>query len=306
MKTFPQQSSRLIRFSLRAMVLGGVVCLLLMTGRLEAADTTATVAEVSESTPKAKLFDRATAPAITSLSEGGFQETPEFEDDFGPGWEENQSGWRVATWKQNGTQMSKERSRTDGQGHLVQTVLAGEPFQGGSMQSNREFGYGRWIARVKPSAVPGLLNSIFTKDWDDLKTPGDEHDGKKAEVDFEFVTHTFGGGKGEVHLALHLKDHTPLWHLDIPLDFDPSQDFHEWGFDILPDRVVWHVDGKVVHTWLYTKEYFVDPDYEFFFNSWTRVKWLKGPPAKDADYLIDWVKFYPYQGKQAKVTSLEP
>jgi beta-glucanase (GH16 family) len=199
--------------------------------------------------------------------------------------------------------MSRDRCRIDGQGHLVQTVLAGEPFQGGSIQSKREFGYGRWVARVKPSSVPGVLNSIFTKDWDDLKTPGDEHDGKKAEVDFEFVTHTFGGGKGEAHLAIHLKGHTPLWHLDIPLDFDPSQDFHEWGFDILPDRVVWHVDGKVVHTWLYTDEHFVDPDYEFFFNSWSRAKWLKGPPATDADYLIDWVKFYPFKADGAAPTA---
>jgi beta-glucanase (GH16 family) len=46
--------------------------------------------------------------------------------------------------------------------------------------------------------------------------------------------------------------------------------FNVWGFDILPDRVVWHVNGKVIHTWLYTDEHYVDPAYEMLFNSWTR------------------------------------
>jgi beta-glucanase (GH16 family) len=259
------------------------------------AQTTGTITAVSESTPKAVPFFSAQAPALPSLSEGGFASVPAFEDHFEAGWEGSQKSWRVATWKQNGALMSPERCRTDGKGHLVQTVLAGEPFQGGSLQSNREFGWGRWVARVKPSAVPGLLNSIFSKDWDDLKTPADQHDGKKAEVDIEFVTHTFGPGRGEVHLAIHLAVKHPLWHLDIPLDFNPSDDFHEWGFDILPDRVVWHVNGKILHTWKYTKEYYVDPDYEFFFNSWTSKKWLKGPPQEPGEYLIDWVKFYPLQ-----------
>ena len=268
-------------------------CLATVLPTKAAEPTVEQVAAVSASTPKAQLFRAQDAPAIPTLEAGGFSATPSFQDDFSPGWEGEQTSWRVATWKQNGTQMAPERCRTNGEGMLVQTVLAGEPFRGGSMQTNREFGYGRWVARVKPSAVPGLINSIFTKDWDNLKTPEDQHDGGKAEVDFEFVTHTFGPGRGEVHLAIHLKDHTPLWHLDYPLEFDPSADFHEWGFDILPDRVVWHVDGKVLHTWNYTKEHRIDPEYEFFFNSWTRVKWLKGPPEKDGQYLVDWVKFYP-------------
>lgn len=37
----------------------------------------------------------------------------------------------------------------------------------------------------------------------------------------------------------------------------------------------------------------ISPNFDFFLNSWTKIKWLKGPPAKDGDYLVDWVKFYP-------------
>lgn len=264
----------------------------------EATDVTAKIAEASGRTPKAPPWFFEKAKPLPSLEEAGMAAEPAFSDHFGTGWSPANHGWRVATWQQNGTLMSPERCAVDAEGHLVQTVLAGEPPRGGSMQTDREFGWGRWVARVKPSAVPGLLNSIFTKDWDDLTTPV-EHDGRKAEVDIEFVTHSFGPGKGEVHLAIHLAKHHPLWDLDIPVDFNPSDGFREWGFDILPDRVVWHMDGKILHEWSYTPEHRVDPGYEFFFNSWTRKKWLKGPPAANAHYLIDWVKFFPLENQPA-------
>lgn len=257
-------------------------------------DVTDQIARQSEGTPKGAAFSLKTAPAIPSLREGGFAERPEFEDRFDPGWP-GQTQWQVATWKQNGTEMSPERCRVDADGFLVQTVLPGEPFRGGSLQTRREFGYGRWVARLKPSSVPGVLNSMFTKDWDNLKTeaPGD---GGKSEVDIELLSHTFRPGRGEVHLAIHLQGRPNLWSEDVPLDFNPSDDFHEWGFDILPDRVVWHVDGRFLREWRYTEEHRVDPDYEFFFNSWTRQKWIKGPPAEKADYRVDWVRFHPWRG----------
>jgi beta-glucanase (GH16 family) len=235
----------------------------------------------------------ARADSIAKTNVPAFALTPAFADDFLPGWETNQCSWRIATWKQNGTAMSLERCRTDGQGMLVQTVLPGEPSRGGSLQTNREFPYGRWVARLKPSSVPGVNNSMFTKDWDDLTTPNDEHDGNKAEVDIEFLTSTFGTGRGKVHLAIHLKDKPRFFEKEADLNFNPSDAFHVWGFDVLPDRVVWHVDGKELHTWMIPPGITIEPAYEFFFNSWTMVKWIEGPPKEAAQYLIDWVKFYP-------------
>lgn len=249
----------------------------------------ATLSAVEHSKP----FILSKAVPLPTLAAAGLAAEPTFADDFAPGWPKQQGLWRVATWKQNGNQMGPERCRVDANGILVQTVLAGKPFQGGSVQGKREFGYGRWIARVKPSAVPGVLNSIFTKDWDDLKTAKPDNDGKMGEVDIEFLSHTFAPGKGQVHLAIHLKDRHNLWVRDVPLDFNPAEAFHDWGFDILPDRVVWHVDGRIIETWTHTPEFRIDPDYEFFFNSWTAEKWIKGPPAQTAEYRIDWVRFHP-------------
>jgi len=251
--------------------------------------------EAAKKTLNLPAFDSESAESAPSLKEGGFAEEPAFMDDFNPDWERTQKDWQVANWLQNGTQMARSRCRTNEDGYLVQTVLPGEPYRGGSLQTTREFGYGRWLARVKPSSVSGSLHSIFTKDWDDLETEV-PHDGRKAEVDIEFLTYTFRKDRGQVHLAIHLLNHRPLWHADVDLDFNPSAAFNVWGFDILPDRVVWHVNGKIIHTWMYTDEYYIDPDYEMMFNSWTRDIWIKGPPSENADYLIDWVKFHPYEG----------
>jgi len=238
--------------------------------------------------------DSAHVPGYPTIAEVGLGQEPAFEDDFEPDWEDVQTAWRVATWLQNGTQMSPERCRTDGEGHMVQTVLAGgPPYYGGSMETVGEYGWGRWVARVRPSPVFGVLNSMFIKDWDNRQTPEQNGDGTKAEIDFEFLSHSYGPGYGEVHIAVHFSDAKPLFAMDIPLDFNPSDAFHEWGFDILPDRIVWHVDGKFLHEWIYTDTHAMNENYEFFFNSWTKPTWILGPPAKDAHYHIDWVRFYP-------------
>jgi len=250
-----------------------------------------------------KKPDEAKKPADTkkagakdpkSYGGGKFADEPAFEDDFLPGWEKTQKAWRVATWKQNGTQMSPERCATDGQGFMVQTVLAGEPFQGGSMETKGEWGYGRWVGRLKPSSVPGILNSFFTDDWDDKTTADSDKDGTKFEVDIEFLTYTFGKGKGQVHLALHGWGKKNVFVKEAELDFNPSDDYHVYGFDILPDGITWYADGKEIGAYKCPEGQTVpDIKHEFFMNSWTSAKWIKGPPAAEGKYSIDWVRYYP-------------
>ena len=225
---------------------------------------------------------------------GPFLATPLLEDTFEPDWEDTQTAWRRASWMQNGTQMSPDRCETNEEGLLEQTVLAGEPYSGGSMQSSAEYLYGRWVGRLKPSSVPGALNSMFTMDWDDLDTPDTDGDGTHQEIDIEFLTYTFGDGVGEVHFAVHRPDYSNYFVDDVALDFDPSAAFHEWGFDILPDRVEWHVDGDVLASFVYDETLSITGAYEMFFNSWTAESWINGPPETSAVYQIDWVRFYPY------------
>ncbi|MFW6155353.1 MAG: family 16 glycosylhydrolase [Planctomycetota bacterium] len=218
---------------------------------------------------------------------------PTFVDDFKPGWSSNHPHWRVASWVQNGTQMARERCVDNGEGFLVQTVLAGEPYRGGSMQSTAEYPYGTWQARLRPSPVPGVLNSMFTKDWDDMTTPESDSDGTGFEVDIEFLTYTFGPDTGKVHLAIHAPGHTNYFVRDVQLEFNPSDDFHVWGFDIHPEKVVWHVDGEVLATFNKPSWMTIPTNYEMFFNAWTKDVWIHGPAAQDAHYYIDWVAFTP-------------
>lgn len=224
-----------------------------------------------------------------------FEVSPTVEDTFDIGWSESQTLWRRASWMQNGTQMSAERCAENADGFLEQTVLAGEPFSGGSMQSRSEYGYGRWVARLKPSSVPGALNSMFTMDWDDMTTAETDGDGSHEEIDIEFLTYTFGAKSGSVHFAVHAPPLSNYFVDDVALDFNPSDEFHEWGFDVLPDRIVWHVDGNELATFIYDDTVTITGLYELFFNSWTKESWINGPPSENAVYQIDWVRFYPFR-----------
>jgi beta-glucanase (GH16 family) len=264
-------------------------------------------ADETKKPDEAKKSDEAKKPADTkkpgakdpkSYGGGKFAKEPTFEDDFLPGWEKNQKAWSVATWMQNKTQMAPERCATDGQGLLVQTVKAGDPALGGSLESKGEWRYGRWVGRIKPAAVGGALNSFFTIDWDDHTTEA-KNDGTKLEIDIEFVTANFGPGKGQVEFAVHHLGDKKSFGKVVDLDFNPSDDFHVWGFDILPDGITWHVDGKVLHEYKCPAgETIPDIRHELFMNSWTAQKWVKGPPKADAKYYIDWVKFYPMVEKK--------
>ena len=208
----------------------------------------------------------------------------EFDD---PDWEQNNGTtfWQQASWMQNGTQMDPERCQANN-GFLELTVLPGQPYRGGSIQTrNDKWSYGRWEASLKPSPVRGVLNSMFTNDWN----------GKTyEEADIEFLTYTFGKDKGSVHLALHEEGKTNYWWEEVPLSFNPSDTFHVWAIQILPDSVSWYVDGDLLRTFVYNEEFALMAPYQFFFNAWTKDEWINGPPAVTATYQIDWVKFYSY------------
>lgn len=201
--------------------------------------------------------------------------------------------WIRATWTMNSSLMGEERAAPDGN-FMNLTVTAGSPFQGGCIQTREEYQYGKWVARLKPSSVAGVVNAMFTNDWDDENTSADNSDGTHEEIDIEFLPYTFTGDNGQVHLALHNRESSNIFNKDIELGFDPSTDFHEWGFEIYQDSLRWLVDDKILASYVYDNEFRVTSTYTFFFNAWTNSStWVKGPPSQDALYQIDWVRFYP-------------
>ncbi|GEM_PF-1241542 len=213
-----------------------------------------------------------------------------FFDDF-EGDQIDSSKWQVATWTEHGGQTGRDRTYVeDGKLHLVFINDSEEGYLSAAIQTWDTFLYGRWEARLKPSDVPGVLNSMYTIDWDG-------GDGTRQEVDIEFLTYTFGDDSGEVHLAVHAAN-LDSWDSNIVLDFNPSDDFHVWGFDITPEYIQWFVDEQVLYTYYYDeKPVTVDTPYQLKFNVWSQHNWIQGPPEADVEtvYQIDWIRFTPAQ-----------
>jgi hypothetical protein len=208
--------------------------------------------------------------------------------------------WQVATWEEHGGQTGVERCfAKDGYLHLVfiYDSKSGK-YLNSAIQTVNEFLYGKWEIRAKPSAIPGILNSIYTIDWNNSADNSSSDNGTKQEVDIEFLTYTFGDSTGEVHFAVHAAGKTSFnMNPDIRLSFNPSADFHIWGFEITPEQIQWFVDDEILYTYIYSEnDISITAPYQFKLNTWTAEQWINGPPEPDIEclYLIDWIKFTPF------------
>ncbi len=110
-------------------------------------------------------------------------------DDFN-GENVNSEVWQVAGWVEHGGQTSPERCYAkNGILNMVFINSSEQGFLSSAIQTWSEYGFGRWEARIKPSSVPGVLNSLYTIDWYDV--PGDS-DGTKQEIDIRVQSNSLG------------------------------------------------------------------------------------------------------------------
>ena len=247
-----------------------------------------------DSPPTGNIGGESTGPPAPPSPDGA-----SFFDDFDAA-EVDDSVWKVADWVEHGGQTSPERCYLEN-GHLKMVFIndSTHGYLSSAIQTRKEFLYGRWEARLKPSSVPGVLNSMYTIDWDDISNAGSTSDGTKQEIDIEFLTYSFTGNDGRVHYAVHASGlPSTATKPDILLGFDPSADFHVWGFDITPDKIEWFVDDRVLWAYVYAeKAIVIDAHYMLKFNVWSMERWINGPPVPNTEnvYLIDWVRFIPYE-----------
>ncbi len=237
----------------------------------------------------AALFTAATAAsaAAGAPDPGRF----DFFDDFTAGLD-RWNTWRVATWSEHNMQTGHDRTFVeDDKLNLVFVNDSQQGWLGAAIQTRKEdFGYGRWEASLKPSDVPGVLNSMYTIDWGDGSA---NH--TRQEIDIEFLTHTFDDEyPGEVWIALHARGRDSLWFSQ-PLDINPSEQFNTWGWDIRPTHIDYLLNGQVIYTYVYAEnDITFDAPYMLKFNVWTSEGWwIQGPPPPDVEtiYQIDWVGF---------------
>lgn len=218
---------------------------------------------------------------------------PVFEENFD---KIDNTVWEVAGWVEESKTSPTRCTVSEGILNMIfKYDLATNSNLGSAIQTRKTFLYGRWEYRAKPSSIKGVLNSFYTIDW------GDKGSGTRQEIDIEFLTFQFGAGKGQVHCAVHAAgkksfDTKP----DVELGFNPSEDFHIYGFEITPEKIEWFADKKVICSYTYQGNGIkIDSPYMLKMNFWSNKNWIKGPPQKDVDclYQVDWIKFYPYKGK---------
>ena len=104
-------------------------------------------------------------------------------------------------------------------------------YAGAEYRTQARYSYGYYSVSMKAAKCSGVISSFFTHTgwpWDeiDIEFLGDD----TTRVQFNY----YKSGKG---------GHEYLYELD----FDASENFHEYGFDWQPDAITWYVDGTPVY-----------------------------------------------------------
>ena len=206
--------------------------------------------------------------------------------------------WQILSGGEHGAQGSKDLSYTkDGFLHLEFLNDPDRGLFGSAIQTRDEFLYGKWEARIKASNAPGVLNSVYTIDWNNTADPSSNNNGTRQEIDIELLNKSFTEAKGEVHFAVHATGKKSYnSNPDFKLDFNPSAGFHVFGFEITPEYIEWFVDGKSMDQYIYSEnDIKIDAPYMLKMNNRTGIGWVGGPPSigTKAIYLIDWIRFTP-------------
>jgi beta-glucanase (GH16 family) len=171
----------------------------------------------------------------------------------------------------------------DGGQHALTLSVAAGMKRGSEIQTMAKpgYSYGYYEVRMRVTDVPGVCASFF---W--IEAPGYG----PREWDFEFLTNEHwitSENQGVVHLTLHPSNAA----VALPLPFNPSKEFHRYGFLWKPGVIVFTVDGKAVHTF---NEADLDSTAGGFImaNTWTgNPDWGGGPPSKQAGTVYEWIKY---------------
>ncbi len=188
----------------------------------------------------------------------------------------------------------------------------GKPAGGAEVIHKIPRGFGSYRARLKVSPgtwngniySPGVCNGFYVIS-------------DQVEIDMEFLSiqQARPAGTGQLEIVIHdytfIKGNRLSYHKAIPIPwFDPSKDFHVYGFDWYPGYVNFYVDGRMVHQvksgvkgWINVSPWWgpitlpgagnVHPG-TLRLNNWTDLLgWCGPPPARKMDFVVDWVSFSP-------------
>ncbi|KKA27366.1 hypothetical protein TD95_004925 [Thielaviopsis punctulata] len=148
------------------------------------------------------------------------------------------------------------------------------------MDSKRnDVGYGSFRVGLKLSREPGTCAAFF---W--------YHD-DAHEIDIEFLSREFDAAHSifPLHFVVHSLV-SPI-HLQANLSFDPTTAFHEYRFDYIPGHILFYVDGMLIGRATQREEM---KRGVLVVQHWSNgnVQWTAGPPERDADMAVSYVKAY--------------
>lgn len=167
---------------------------------------------------------------------------------------------------------------------LTRRPVRGKPYACAEYQSRKHYGFGTYAARLRAAHGDGVITSLmsytgqpFRDQWDEIKLAVFGEDPTRLRIGY-FV-------KGAFHEAAV-----------VDLGFDASAGFHDYGFDWQPERIVFTVDGKPVHTQTGTRDELPQSPgklYVQLVNGDGQQPWLKpfSDPGHPITAEVDWLRF---------------
>jgi len=214
--------------------------------------------------------------------------------------------WEIANWSNGGIFNCTWRpSNIKFENGFMKLILnnagcpsscKGMPYASGEYRTQREtFSYGYYEVRMKAASGEGLVAGTF------FTYRGKYGERSHDEIDFEFL------GKNPRMVQLNFYTEGRGVHdehkKDIFLNFDASQEFHNYGFKLAPNSLTWYIDGRAVHTATAAPgEKLPYRPMKIMANFWPGssqsdiVAWLGGIfkyPGRPLQVEYDWIKFSP-------------
>jgi endo-1,3-1,4-beta-glycanase ExoK len=146
-------------------------------------------------------------------------------------------GWSNGDWMSGTWEREQVQETADGLAFTVQKSEPGapKPYKNAEMRSKPTYKYGYFEVRMRVPRGSGLITGFFTFSLG-------EGPRKWQELDVEIL----GRDTRKVEMNIHHSGKTDTRTL--PLGFDAADGFHTYGIEWRRDRVLWYMDGKLIHS----------------------------------------------------------
>jgi len=174
----------------------------------------------------------------------------------------------------------------------VTNVARGDrPYSAAEVYTSGEFSYGRFEARIKFCKGSGIVSSLFTyKDdaqnqWEEIDI---EHLGRLPKaIQYNLISSPAGNGND--------RQYQPFV---VHFDYSPSEEFHDYAMEWLPDGITFFVDGAYSHRMVQPR---IQHATRLRMNAWptnnqqTNFAGQLDPNAIPCEAQYDWMAAYAYQ-----------